>query len=235
MTFKPTDEQREKNDCPPPANEVVPWNALFKLFLQNPQWWTDLDQLDLTDPPLEPPSFPSNQQIMQVIENGFYEFAIFELTPGVPDGDRIVQLLRAPGRPVFEQWMPGMPWLPAEQGFLSTDEAMILFGASMARNIGPFQPKPFSGPQSDALPVIAPQVDDDLDASDDPQEGEIDEQFDGLDCPADLNGDGVVDSADLGLLIAAWNTADAVADINGDGAVDAADLGLLVGAWGDCT
>ena len=172
---------------------------------------------------------------MQVIENGFYEFAIFELTPGVPDGDRIVQLLRAPGRPVFEQWMPGMPWLPAEQGFLSTDEAMILFGASMARNIGPFQPKPFPGPQTDALPVIAPQVDDDLDASDDPQEGEIDEQFDGIDCPADLNGDGVVDSADLGLLIAAWNTADADADINGDGAVDAADLGLLVGAWGDCT
>ena len=51
-------------------------------------------------------------------------------------------------------------------------------------------------------------------------------------CPADLNGDGNVDSGDLGLLIAAWNTADASADINGDGNVDSGDLGLLISAPG---
>jgi hypothetical protein len=47
--------------------------------------------------------------------------------------------------------------------------------------------------------------------------------------PADLNGDGVVDGADLGLLLGAWGTAEA--DLNGDGATDGADLGILLAAW----
>ena len=53
-------------------------------------------------------------------------------------------------------------------------------------------------------------------------------------CPGDINGDGQVDAADLGLLIGAWDTNDADADINDDGNVDAADLGLVIGAWGLC-
>ena len=50
----------------------------------------------------------------------------------------------------------------------------------------------------------------------------------------DLNGDGVVDGADLGLLLGAWGAcaASCEADLNGDGVVDGADLGLLLGAWG---
>ena len=50
--------------------------------------------------------------------------------------------------------------------------------------------------------------------------------------PGDLNGDGVVDTADLGILIGAFGTADPVADINNDGIVDTADLGILIGAFG---
>lgn len=53
-------------------------------------------------------------------------------------------------------------------------------------------------------------------------------------CPADLNEDGEVDGADLGLLLGAWDTDDRCADIVGDGLVDGADLGLLLGAWGPC-
>lgn len=53
-------------------------------------------------------------------------------------------------------------------------------------------------------------------------------------CPADLNGDGLVDGADLGLMLAAWGTADEVADLNANGLVDGADLGLLLAAWGAC-
>jgi parallel beta-helix repeat protein len=53
-------------------------------------------------------------------------------------------------------------------------------------------------------------------------------------CPGDFDGNGRVDSADLGLLIAAWNTKALQYDLNEDGAVNAADLGLLIGAWGDC-
>jgi uncharacterized membrane protein len=47
----------------------------------------------------------------------------------------------------------------------------------------------------------------------------------------DINGDGVVDGADLGLLLGAWDSADAAADLNGDGTVDGADLGILLSAW----
>jgi len=53
-------------------------------------------------------------------------------------------------------------------------------------------------------------------------------------CPEDFNGDGVVDAADLGPLLAAWATPDATYDLNGDGTVDAADLGPLLAAWGPC-
>ncbi len=56
-------------------------------------------------------------------------------------------------------------------------------------------------------------------------------------CPGDLNGDNRVDSADLGLLIAAWNTDGSIvagSDINEDGIVNAADLGLQIGNWGEC-
>lgn len=48
---------------------------------------------------------------------------------------------------------------------------------------------------------------------------------------ADLNNDCVVDGADLGLLLGAWNTAGPFADLNNDNTVDCADLGLLLGAW----
>jgi len=50
--------------------------------------------------------------------------------------------------------------------------------------------------------------------------------------PADLNGDGIVDGADLGALLGAWGSTDPSADLNGDGIVDGADLGSLLGAWG---
>ena len=51
-------------------------------------------------------------------------------------------------------------------------------------------------------------------------------------CPADFNGDGVVDSSDLGTLLSAWGTAGG--DTNGDGTTDSADLGDLLSAWGAC-
>ena len=52
-------------------------------------------------------------------------------------------------------------------------------------------------------------------------------------CPADLNGDHIVDGADLGLLLGNWNGT-GVGDINNDGVVNGADLGLLLGAYGSC-
>ncbi|MFO0828389.1 MAG: hypothetical protein U0572_09580 [Phycisphaerales bacterium] len=52
-------------------------------------------------------------------------------------------------------------------------------------------------------------------------------------CVGDLNGDGVVDAQDLGILLGGWGGG-GVADLNGDGTVDAQDLGILLGAWGPC-
>ncbi|MFO0874102.1 MAG: GC-type dockerin domain-anchored protein [Phycisphaerales bacterium] len=53
-------------------------------------------------------------------------------------------------------------------------------------------------------------------------------------CPADLDGNGTVDGADLGMLLANWGAAASAADLNGDGAVDGADLGVLLASWGPC-
>ncbi len=51
--------------------------------------------------------------------------------------------------------------------------------------------------------------------------------------PADINGDGLVNGSDLGLLLAAWGSCPnpCPADFTGDGLVDGGDLGLLLAAW----
>lgn len=54
----------------------------------------------------------------------------------------------------------------------------------------------------------------------------------------DLNCDGIVGAADLGILLGSWGTpgcgggSPCPADLNGDNNVNAADLGILLGAWG---
>jgi hypothetical protein len=49
---------------------------------------------------------------------------------------------------------------------------------------------------------------------------------------ADLNADGFVNGADLGILLASWGAcANCDADLDGSGAVDAADLAVLLAAW----
>lgn len=46
----------------------------------------------------------------------------------------------------------------------------------------------------------------------------------------DFNNDGVIDGADLGILLGQWGEAGA-ADLNSDGVVNGADLGMLLGSW----
>lgn len=52
-------------------------------------------------------------------------------------------------------------------------------------------------------------------------------------CSPDLNGDGVVNGADLGIMLGAWGTSGAgtCADLDGNGVVNGGDLGILLGAW----
>jgi hypothetical protein len=53
-------------------------------------------------------------------------------------------------------------------------------------------------------------------------------------CAGDLNNSGVVDAADLSILLGAWGGSTAGPDINNDGIVDAGDLAILLGNWGPC-
>jgi hypothetical protein len=56
----------------------------------------------------------------------------------------------------------------------------------------------------------------------------------GPECPpplvGDLDGDGVVNGADLGIMLTSWGSAGA-GDLNGDGIVDGADLGIILTSW----
>lgn len=49
---------------------------------------------------------------------------------------------------------------------------------------------------------------------------------------ADLNSDGIVDAADIGMLLAEWGAKGSAADLNGDGHVGGDDLGEMLSAWG---
>lgn len=55
------------------------------------------------------------------------------------------------------------------------------------------------------------------------------------DCIADLNHDGLVNGADIGLLIASWGPCvGCQADLTGDNMVNGADVGLFLSMWGPC-
>ena len=54
------------------------------------------------------------------------------------------------------------------------------------------------------------------------------------DCPADTDGNGTVDGADLNTLLAHWDETGSVGDLNQDQKVDGLDLNILLGAWGPC-
>ena len=57
-------------------------------------------------------------------------------------------------------------------------------------------------------------------------------------CPGDVTGNGLVNGADLGLVLAAWEsdgTDEPGSDVNQDGIVNGADLAYVLGARGECT
>jgi hypothetical protein len=56
------------------------------------------------------------------------------------------------------------------------------------------------------------------------------------DCVGDLNVDGVVNGADLGLMLSSWGPCGTSCpyDLNADGQINGADLGLVLSAWGVC-
>jgi hypothetical protein len=55
-------------------------------------------------------------------------------------------------------------------------------------------------------------------------------------CQGDLDGDGIVGAADLGILLSLWGSDGfgQLSDFNGDQVIDGQDLGILLAAWGPC-
>jgi hypothetical protein len=53
-------------------------------------------------------------------------------------------------------------------------------------------------------------------------------------CPGDIDGNGVINGGDLGMLLLDWGSDAARSDIDGNGIVNGADVGLLLLAWGPC-
>ena len=51
------------------------------------------------------------------------------------------------------------------------------------------------------------------------------------DCPADINGDGVLDFFDISAFLAAFASQDPIADMNGDGVIDFFDVSTFLGAF----
>jgi len=58
-------------------------------------------------------------------------------------------------------------------------------------------------------------------------------------CPADLDGNGTVDGADLTTVLGAWGTTGPAGsvegDLDGNGIVDGYDLTIVLGNWGSCS
>jgi hypothetical protein len=55
-----------------------------------------------------------------------------------------------------------------------------------------------------------------------------------VECPSDLNADGVIDGADLGVMLLDWGSTSSSSDLDGNGIVDGADLGVMLLDWGGC-
>ena len=63
--------------------------------------------------------------------------------------------------------------------------------------------------------------------------------YPGQGCPADFDGSGVVDGADLSILLSGWGQvplgSTSPQDLNDDGFINAVDLSIVLGAWGPCS
>lgn len=233
MRWEPTLEERLDAGCL--AWEILPWDGLVAFFEENPDRLLTNKEIVIGDPgSMAPPTGPSRKK-MQVIELGFYEWYEYDLRPGDPTSPRMIQMISAPGAQFpGEAWFPGMNYDPEALGFLTPPQARILFSASAGRASKRSEGIEAASIQAEDL-LLEPSEPDQIQDDRPDQEPDFVIDSDGpAPCPGDLDGDGKVDGADLGLLLGLWGTNDAGADLNGDGKVDGGDIGLLLGSFGDC-
>lgn len=54
-------------------------------------------------------------------------------------------------------------------------------------------------------------------------------------CLGDANGDGLIDGADIAIVLGEWGRTTDAADLDGSGLVDGSDLAMVLGNWGSCS
>ncbi|MEE2681290.1 MAG: PQQ-dependent sugar dehydrogenase [Planctomycetota bacterium] len=62
----------------------------------------------------------------------------------------------------------------------------------------------------------------------------VPDECDPAECPADLDGDGIISGADLSIVLASWGT-NGPGNLNGDQTTDGQDLAIILANWGVCS
>ncbi|MDZ4754683.1 MAG: hypothetical protein SGJ11_09320 [Phycisphaerae bacterium] len=213
MDWEPTFAEKLAAGC---AFELVavPFSGVLDFYQAHPQALFSAQELQLIDP-IEQPGLPT-ARMFQVIGNTFYEWLEYRLEPQDPNSQRFLKMI-AP----VEQWLP-----------VGKARALLTASIRWADQV-PAQGNQTTGPADAAMPFPMP-----IGAL--PNGGPVDSTIDlpgPMDvgpCSGDLNGDGVVNAADLASLLGAWGQVGGVANLDGNGPVNGADLAILLGAWGPC-
>jgi hypothetical protein len=216
MDFTPTEEEMESCGTIAP----MPWEILRNQVLGIPELIIPSETLNLTSP-LDDPQLPPSSRSMQVIEGEFYEWVEYNIDPSDLTSPRFLEMVSP---------VPGM---------LSVEDSMALLSASInwgpATNLPPLdEPELIAGADIEEEVFL---VNVDENDGDDEPDGELpdtstQEIIEEPELPGDLDGDGTVGSADLGMLLSFWGQP-GKGDLNGDGTTNAADLGTILANWGN--
>ncbi|MCH2161248.1 MAG: trypsin-like peptidase domain-containing protein [Phycisphaerales bacterium] len=233
MAWEPSLAEKVEAGCLP--LNVKLFGELIDFFNHNPDLLLPLEGLRIEDP-VAPPPTAASRRVIQVIENGLYEWAEYDLQPGNPNSNRLIQLIAAPGVDLpGVVWRPGQEFNPQAQGWLNVEAGMALLSGSAGRASGDVIGIEASEVQANEIEIEVPPLDDAQgeDHTPDHEAGSADNT-----CFGDLDGDGQVGGGDLGLILAMWGQCTAgqpcSGDLNGDGQVNGGDLGLLLGLWQSC-
>ena len=152
------------------------------------------------------------------VEQGPFEFVWYATTPHNPN--------------VFNAWITTPDWDPSQPLNWAQLEPLVLGPVLQEGNEYRFTTNLPSRVGKHAIFAIWQRIDPAGEGFYSLSDVDFGTCKESCDCTADLNLDGMVDGADMGLLLSAWGTAEG--DVNDDGTADGADLGHLLSEWGPC-
>jgi V8-like Glu-specific endopeptidase len=213
MAWEPTFAEKLEAGCAFDL-QPIPFVGVLQHYLEHPQQLFSAAELRL----ISPQGFPSepSARVFQVIANTFYEWEEYRVEPNDPNSQRFLKMIA-----------PNQQWLTIGQA-----RALLTASIRWVDEV-PSEGNQTSGPIGNAVPFPMPTAGL-------PDGGPVDLSIDlpgPIDmgpCQGDLNGDGIVNAADLAILLGAWGQPGGPANLDGNGPVNAADLALLLGAWGPC-